>query len=309
MNRFEKLYSQDASGIEIPECFYRGNYAASFQDYRVYSAFQPIYNFSGGNKIGVEALARSIDKRSKDISPRKLFKNLTNSDLVALEQILHRVHLDNFNRLALSDSLLFLNVSPVTLGDVDNYIHHFRHMLALTFFPAERIVIEVLENAFDDDSRLDHTIGRLKDLGCKIALDDFGEGHSNLERVWRIEPDIVKIDRSMIVKAGLEPAYRIMLRTIVDFLHGKDCTVLAEGIETRAEAMTALEAEMDLAQGHLLAPPFHASEPVTHSQEFWDCLDQSRTAKPRNDHTIYNDQFNFFIRNVSASSKNQTNLN
>jgi EAL domain-containing protein (putative c-di-GMP-specific phosphodiesterase class I) len=308
MNRLEEYYSPDKSGIEIPECYYRGNYAASFQDYKVYSAFQPIYNFSRGSKIGVEALARSIDSRSKDISPISLFSNLSNSDLVALEQILHRVHLDNFNRLALSDSLLFLNVNPATLGDVDSYIYHFRHMLALTFFPAERIVIEVLETAFDNDARLDHTIRRLKDLGCKIAIDDFGAGHSNLERVWRVEPDIVKIDRSMIIKAVKDPTNRIMLRTIVDFLHGKGCIVLAEGIETRAEAMTALEAEMDLAQGHMLAPPFHASEPSTHSQEFWDCLDQSRTSKPQTNNTIYTDQFNYFIRNVSASSEQHTNL-
>ncbi len=141
-----------------------------------------------------------------------------------------------------------------------------------------------------------------------IAIDDFGEGHSNLERVWRIEPDIVKIDRSMIVRASKEPAYMLMLRTIVDFLHGKDCIVLAEGIETRIEALTALEAEMDLAQGYMLAPPFHAAEPITHSQEFWDCLSHSRNAKPRYDDTIYNDQFNFFIRNVSTISDQHTNI-
>ena len=91
--------------------------------------------------------------------------------------------------------------------------------------------------------------------GCLIALDDFGAGHSNLDRVWRLRPAIVKLDRSLVRRGALDAQARRMVAQLVALLHHCGALVLMEGVETREEALLAFEANADLVQGDLFAPP------------------------------------------------------
>lgn len=123
------------------------------------------------------------------------------------------------------------------------------------------MVIEILENAIPSEQHLDRTVRHYRELGCLVAVDDFGAGHSNFERIWRIQPDIVKLDRKTLADAVTRPIIRRSLPNLVGLLHEAGCIVLAEGIETGDEAMIALDAGVDLAQGYLFARPFPINRP------------------------------------------------
>ena len=117
-------------------------------------------------------------------------------------------------------------------------------------------MIEILETAVHGDTSLDQVIEYYRDHGCLVALDDFGAGHSNFERVWRLKPDIIKLDRKMIADSVKHRVIRRSLPNLVSLLHEVGCIVLAEGIETEEEASIAMDAGVDMAQGFLFARPF-----------------------------------------------------
>src|SRR5215510_15562581 len=83
---------------------------------------------------------------------------------------------------------------------------------------------------------------------CSSDLDDFGAGYSNFDRIWRLRPDIVKIDREMTRRVTVEPLARRMFTGIISVLHEAGALVCVEGIETEAEALCAIDANADLIQ-------------------------------------------------------------
>ena len=162
-----------------------------------------------------------------------------------------------------------MNVNPQTLSEGTNYSEFLSFLLREKNYPANRIVIEILESAIDDEKELETHISRYKEMGFLIAIDDFGAGQSNFERIWRIKPDIVKLDRSMIKKAGTDPAVKGLIKGITSMLHHSKCIVLAEGVETELEDIVAMDAGVDLVQGFYFARPFLLSEPITSKFGLW----------------------------------------
>jgi hypothetical protein len=127
--------------------------------------------------------------------------------------------------------------------------------LAEATLPAHRIVVEILETSAYDECRLAEAVACFRDLGCLVAIDDFGAGHSNFERIWRIRPDIVKLDRSMVEQASEDPLVRRILPGLVSLLHEAECLVVLEGIETEEQALVAMESDADFVQGYYFAEP------------------------------------------------------
>jgi hypothetical protein len=96
-------------------------------------------------------------------------------------------------------------------------------------------------------------------MGCLIAIDDFGAGHSNFERIWNLRPDIVKIDRSILLRAIKSNHTQQMLTSIVQVLHQSGCLVVIEGIENEEQALIANGSNADFVQGFYYSRPQPAS--------------------------------------------------
>ncbi len=166
--------------------------------------------------VGHEALVRVKDKTNTPVSPAALFeKERSAADTIHLDRLCRYIHLHNYRILKDEINWLFLNVSPQTISSGKAYGSYFSDLLEAFDFPAHRIVIEVVEHPIEDNDLLMETIGYYKDLGCLIAIDDFGAGHSNFDRIWTLRPDIVKLDRSFMVRAGRNPDVRNILPGIV----------------------------------------------------------------------------------------------
>jgi EAL domain-containing protein (putative c-di-GMP-specific phosphodiesterase class I) len=265
-------HNRQGSRIIQSSGFYNGNRFAQYRDCRVISAFQPIYSIAHRRIVGLEALARGVDRHDVIVSPAHLFTPREHDAIVALDRLCQRVHVDNFRALDPPSAWLFLNVDPCTLGQKESYMAFLRMLLSDSGLPANRFVIEVLESTIDDETALESHIHACKDMGFLIAIDDFGAGQSNFERIWRIKPDIVKLDRSMVQKAGIDPSVRSLIKGLTSMLHNCKCIVVAEGVETEGEAMAAMEGGVDLVQGFYFAHPFLLSEAIKSRSGLWKVL-------------------------------------
>lgn len=100
-----------------------------------------------------------------------------------------------------------------------------------------------------------------------MALDDFGEGYSSLACLRDLPFQELKIDRSFVPGCAVEPAKRDLCQTIVDMAHRFDCTVVAEGIETKADLNVVKATGCEYGQGYLLGRPMRKGDLIQRLQE------------------------------------------
>ena len=234
----------------------------NYYDYILKSGFQPIYSITHRRPVGYEALIRPF-KNTQIVSPGEVFTNAVHAGVSGdLDIICHTLHAFNFNEITENNSnnWLFLNIIPSSILHYSVGVMNFEEVLKRTGIHPHQIVIEILENDITNDPRIDESIDYFKQIGCKIAIDDFGAGHSNFERIWRLEPDMVKLDRSIITRTTYGKRLNFSLSKLVALLHETGSLVIAEGIETEEEAMLALGSDVDLVQGYYFAKPFLVDE-------------------------------------------------
>jgi diguanylate cyclase (GGDEF)-like protein len=99
------------------------------------------------------------------------------------------------------------------------------------------------------------TLHDLKNLGLRLALDDFGDGHSAISSLRRLPFDIVKLDRAMVQGTGQRGPERIIALALTELAHSLAFTVVAVGVETQGQMAFVREAGCDAVQGHLISPP------------------------------------------------------
>ncbi len=232
----------------------QGAHGAS-EEFRLSSHFQPIFSLAHRRPVGYEGLIRATDSGGRSVSPFELFgKALHVQDRIALDRQCRALHVRNFQKLGNASSWLFLNVDPQVATEGPRLGSFFAEMLESNDFPSHRVAVELIETPFEDEGRLTAAIEYYRKLGCLIVIDDFGAGYSNFDRIWRMRPDIVKIDREMTRRVTVEPLARRMFTGIISVLHEAGALVCVEGIETEAEALCAIDANADLIQGDYFAP-------------------------------------------------------
>jgi EAL domain-containing protein (putative c-di-GMP-specific phosphodiesterase class I) len=230
--------------------------SASYAGARLRSAFQPIVSLAHHQTVGFEALIRGSLPSGQPLLPQELFSRArTEFDTVYLDRLCRALHISTFQRAQNNSDWLFLNVNPGVIVHGVKYGTFFRELLAKIRLSAEQVVVEILENTLLDESQLDNCVAFYRDLGCLIAIDDFGAGSSSFQRIWRLKPHIVKLDRSIIFNAASNATARRMLPSIVETLHEAGGLVLVEGVETECEAMIAMETSADLVQGYYFGRP------------------------------------------------------
>jgi EAL domain-containing protein (putative c-di-GMP-specific phosphodiesterase class I) len=227
-----------------------------FEGFRIGSGYQPIFSVAHGRAVGYEALLRGADSGGHPVTPMSLFDHCRDSgQIVLLDRLARGVHLRNFAAQDSGHGWLFLNVNPRVVVEGRRYGSFFRQLLDSEKFPPHRVVVEILEAATTEEEELKEAVAYYRDLGCLIAIDDFGAGHSNFDRIWRLRPDIVKFDRSIVAQAGRSREIRAIIPGMVSLVHEAGSLVLMEGIETEEEAMVAMEADAEFVQGYFFARP------------------------------------------------------
>jgi EAL domain-containing protein (putative c-di-GMP-specific phosphodiesterase class I) len=237
------------------------------------SAYQPIYSFAHARPVGFEGLARARDARGRAVPPLELLAQERSLEgTVFLDRLLRALHVANFKLQPFESAWLFLNVSPKVVVQGRKFGPFFMELLESFEIPPERVVVEIVESETSDEGGLENAAAYYRKMGCLLAIDDFGAGHSNFHRFWDLRPDIVKLDRQMVSQAARNPAAMRGLAGLVGLLHEIGSLVLAEGVETREEWLAVLDAEVDLLQGYLLQHPFVGHPPDMDKRELFDTL-------------------------------------
>lgn len=247
---------------------------ARIDDLTLFSAFQPIYSLSHERVVGYEALIRG-ERHGESVPPWEIISGSEDfAQLVHLDRLCRAIHIRNFQRHLRHNAWLFLNINPRVAVAGKQFGSFFGKLLDSTGIAPQRVVVEILEHAILDEALLARTVAYYRSMGCLIALDDFGSGHSNFDRIMRIQPDIVKMDTAMIRQAGSNVVARRIMPNLVAMLHEAGCLVLVEGVETEDEALITLDANVDFVQGFYFARPSAPMSLPSHKETFQQ-LDQS----------------------------------
>lgn len=214
--------------------------------------FQPIVNTTDGDIYSYEALMRP--KSDLKLSPLHILK------YAGLMDRLSDVERDTFmNVLGLIDThkeeflgrFVFINSIPEVKLNVDDL----RRITKLLIKHSDTAVVEMTEQSELDDDRLESLKERYRNMGIKMAIDDYGTGYSNVGNLLRYMPNYVKIDRSLLTDIQSSPKKRHFVREIVQFCHDNNILALAEGVETAQELRTVILLGADLVQGYFTARP------------------------------------------------------
>jgi len=223
---------------------------------------QPLCSVKTRTVVGVEALARAADASGALVLPAQLFPAVAELGLAApWEMICRERALATFSSVIPQNDalLLFVNLDLAVSDGRDDADHLLEAACRWAVSPS-RVVVEVLESRFEDTQRLAAILNRFRSKGFLLALDDVGAGHSNLDRVPLIRPDVLKVDRELVKKLDSDLYKQDVFKALVDLGRRIGALIVAEGVETEPEALRALELGADLLQGYLLSRPHPASQ-------------------------------------------------
>lgn len=212
-------------------------------------AYQPIVSWRTKTVFAYEALVRNEEPTLR--SPPDLFEA---AERLGRLQDLGRTVRDRVAKTLEehpTDGLFFVNLHALELDD-DSLISP-RAPLSRH---AHRVVLEVTERAPLERIRdVTARVAQLRALGYRIAVDDLGAGYAGLTSFAHLEPEVVKVDMSLIRGIDRSPMKQKLLRSIVGLCRELAIEIIAEGIETEEERDTLVRLGGDLCQGYLFARP------------------------------------------------------
>jgi diguanylate cyclase (GGDEF)-like protein len=225
------------------------------QELRVY--FQPKIDLRTGRTRGVEALVRWMHPMRGIVPPIEFMRFAERTGFVrtvtrfVLETALTRCGqwLAQGMRLQVSINISVRDLQNTDLPDI------VASLLASCAVPPELVCLEITESSFmENPQRALHTLGRLRALGIRLSIDDFGTGFSSLAYLRKLRVHEIKIDRTFIA-AMEESDDMVIVRSTIELAHNLGLKVVAEGIEDEKSLARLRAMDCDEAQGFFMSRP------------------------------------------------------
>lgn len=216
---------------------------------RVRFAFQPVVSAATGEVAYHECLLRLRDGGDGVIPAGEFVKEIEQLGYIRL---IDRHILDKAvaEAAAYPGVTLGFNVSALTAADRP-WLRALSAQLRGRPALAGRLIVEITETAalydIEESARF---VTALRDAGCRVALDDFGAGHTSLQHLQSLAVDMVKIDHSFIRNITTSPESQVFLRHLLGLAKGFGFTTVAEGVESAEDAETLRREGVDYLQGH-----------------------------------------------------------
>ncbi len=221
--------------------------------------YQPQYSAEDDALVGAEALARWQHPELGRLSAGALFAIADRAEYVA-QLSRHIAERALAGAVDWPDSLrLSLNITPADLS-VLNFADQIAGIVAETGFDADRLTLEITEQALlTDIDRSADALGKLVELGMRIALDDFGAGFCNFRYLKLLPLHYLKLDRTMLDDIVNDSRDLAVFRGIVAMAQALDLSVIAEGVENESQRAAIAAEGCSTYQGFLKARPMEAS--------------------------------------------------
>ncbi|MEJ6394411.1 EAL domain-containing protein [Gymnodinialimonas sp. 2305UL16-5] len=226
-----------------------------------FPVFQPVVDALTGEISSAEALMR-WQHPTRGVLPPSAFLDVANRtgligriDQIVFEKVCQFAKETDLFTLGLPR--VSINVSSGRLSDPS-----FLHEVLSSGIEPNRLCVEILESTYLDRPTvaLRKSIESLRRNGILIAVDDFGMGHTSLQGLLQIEPDLMKVDRQFIKPLLDSERNKLIVQSLFGIAEALDIRVVAEGVETEALAMAATELGCEYLQG------FHFSRPLSCEQ-------------------------------------------
>jgi diguanylate cyclase (GGDEF)-like protein len=226
--------------------------------------YQPQFDIQSRRMFGVEALLRWQHPQRGRIGPDRFIPLAEDSGLIlpigrwVLEQACRQAVA--WQQQGARQLRMAVNLSPVQCRDPE-LASQVGEILGRTGLAAEQLELEITERVLMADSAANlETLGRLKQLGVRISIDDFGVGHASLSYLRHFPFDEIKLDRSFVAALDHDPSAQAIVRASLGLGRSLGLDSIAEGVES-LEQLRLLEAEgCRRAQGYYFSPPVHPRE-------------------------------------------------
>jgi diguanylate cyclase (GGDEF)-like protein len=226
--------------------------------------YQPIVSLKNPSQKKYEALARiEVLESGEVITPASFMAMARESKLSA--QITDEI-LGKTLQIAREnpDSIFSINLSTRDIEDPRSR-RHIIQTIREHIDLAPRLVIEILESdEVDNYETVAEFIAEVKRYGCKIAIDDFGSGYSNFEKLLKMDIDMIKIDGSLITKIDHDRHSELIVRTILDFAKYAELETVAEFVHSKSIFEKVSKMGFDYAQGFYLGEPSKSLDSYRH---------------------------------------------
>ncbi|MDH3231948.1 MAG: EAL domain-containing protein [Alphaproteobacteria bacterium] len=221
---------------------------------RLVFAYQPIVEARGYAVKHHECLLRMVE-RDGSVTPAAKFMPVIEQlglirdvDRYVLETAVRELHEH-------TDASYAVNVSALTAND-RSWLRLLFALLRNAGSVAERIIIEITETvALQDIEETANFVAQVRDLGCQVALDDFGAGYTSFRHLKSLAVDTVKIDGSFVRGIAENVDNQLFVRTLLGLANGFDLGTIAECVENQADADALAEEGVDLLQGYFFGRP------------------------------------------------------
>ena len=237
----------------------------AIEDGQVWLAYQPKLDLKSGRTIGAEALARWTHPEKGPISPTEFVTAAEQSDRIEkLTDFVLDQAIGATAQLARKgyDFGIAVNLSARMLND-RRLPERVAAVLGRHGLSAERLTLELTETAAISGSGngID-LLTRLRDLGVRIAIDDYGTGLSTLDYLKKMPASEIKIDQSFIKTMRDNRSDLIMVQSTIALAHSLGRTVVAEGVEDPQSLEQLRQMDCDIAQGFIIGRPMSFDELV-----------------------------------------------
>ena len=220
----------------------------ALNDGRVTLALQPIIDSKTRRPAFSEALIRLRQPDGSIVSPGAILPVAEKAGLVHLLD--QRVMELALARLVADPQLtLSVNVSGATVHDPD-WPERFKAMIGQNPSLAPRLIVEITETSAIADVEATHAaISCARSLGVRVAMDDFGAGHTSFRNLRRLPFDLIKMDGAFVQNLARSPDDRFFVRTLVDLAHHMNLPIVAEWVEDAETANLLTEWGVEYLQG------------------------------------------------------------
>jgi diguanylate cyclase (GGDEF)-like protein/PAS domain S-box-containing protein len=233
--------------------------------------YQPIVDLRTGHAVGYEALLRWAHPRRGMVAPNDIIPIAETTGLIVgigrwvLQEACCQAvawQRERFLRDGVSQAVVMsVNVSARQMRDGPSLVDDVRSAIEMSGLPATQLQLEMTETLIMSDAASTlTTLTALSALGVQLAIDDFGTGYSSLSYLERFPVDVLKIDKAFVDRLATDGPGSPLPAAIVHLGRTLGLRVVAEGIETAAQAVALAALGCDFGQGFLFARPLPAAE-------------------------------------------------
>lgn len=214
--------------------------------------FQPIYDNDLDKVASYECLIRLIDNNSNVIAPSQFLTIAKKSrQYYKLTKIMVNKSCQYFENI---DCDFSINISVDDILD-EEVVRYIKDKIR-KYNVSHKIIFEILESeGIENYEEVALFIDEIKELGCRIAIDDFGSGYSNFEHLLKLDIDYIKLDGTLIKNLDKDMNAQIVVETIVDFARRLNILTVAEFVHNDAIHKKVKELNIDRSQGFFLSKP------------------------------------------------------